>query len=80
MTDNIVSGLNTLPHVAAGAHCIVLAFGVLKGDMRHYAQAVVRSLEGRELLCLGTTVDGSPRHPLYLAGDSPLQRWNGWPT
>jgi hypothetical protein len=25
--------------------------------------------------CLGTTKDGAPRHPLYLKGNTPLQRW-----
>jgi hypothetical protein len=25
--------------------------------------------------CLGTTKDGSPRHPLYVRGSAPLVRW-----
>lgn len=29
----------------------------------------------RELLCLGTTADGHPRHPLYVRGDAPLIPW-----
>jgi len=28
-----------------------------------------------ELLCLGTTKDESPRHPLYLRKDAPLKPW-----
>jgi hypothetical protein len=28
---------------------------------------------GRELGCLGRTVDGSPRHPLYVKGDTPIE-------
>jgi len=27
------------------------------------------------LWCLGTTADGSPRHPLYVRGDAPLIPW-----
>jgi hypothetical protein len=27
-------------------------------------------------LCLGTTQDGSPRHPLYVKGDQPLVDWS----
>lgn len=29
-----------------------------------------------ELWALGVTVDGHPRHPLYLAGESRLRRWH----
>lgn len=31
------------------------------------------------LHCLGTTKDGSPRHPLYLKETTPLQRWEPKP-
>lgn len=27
-------------------------------------------------MCLGTTKDGAPRHPLYVRGDQPLIDWN----
>jgi len=30
---------------------------------------------GGTLLCLGTTKDGAPRHPLYLSKASQLQKW-----
>lgn len=30
---------------------------------------------GREPLCLGTTKDGQPRHPLMLRNDAQLQPW-----
>ena len=29
----------------------------------------------RQIRCLGTTKDGSPRHPLYVKGDQPLIEW-----
>jgi len=26
--------------------------------------------------CLGTTANGSPRHPLYVAADAPIEPWS----
>lgn len=41
-------------------------------------QPDIAELAGREpLYCLGTTKDGSPRHPLYVKADAPLVRF--WP-
>jgi hypothetical protein len=31
---------------------------------------------GARLWCLGTTKDGSPRHPLYVRGDQQLIEWS----
>lgn len=30
---------------------------------------------GVTLHCLGTTKDGHPKHPLYVAGDTPIVPW-----
>jgi hypothetical protein len=53
---------------------IVAAWGA-GGDFQGRATAVAKLLSGRELWCLGTTQDGQPRHPLYVAGNAPLVRW-----
>ena len=34
---------------------------------------LVKDMPG--VLCLGMTADGSPRHPLYLKSDTPLEVW-----
>lgn len=30
---------------------------------------------GLKIFCLGTNLDGSPKHPLYVPGDAPLLPW-----
>lgn len=42
------------------------------GEIRGRGAAVARSLRalGRELVCLGFTAHGHPRHPLYVKGDT----------
>lgn len=56
---------------------IVVAWGAwnAKGPYRHRDQDVLNLLghPEKQLSCLGTTKNGSPRHPLYLACDTPLQ-------
>ena len=44
----------------------------------HYMQtsALKMTLRNAGALCLGTTKDGSPRHPLYVSSKQPLERWN----
>ncbi|AMS03704.1 hypothetical protein SEA_BETTERKATZ_69 [Gordonia phage BetterKatz] len=37
--------------------------------------ADVVDMLGRGLYCLGTTKDGSPRHPLYVRADTDLVEW-----
>ena len=34
---------------------------------------------GVRLMCLGTTADGHPRHPLYVRSDAPLVPWEPQP-
>jgi len=62
--------------LAAAARCekIVAAWGV-SGVHQSRAEAVVKLFAGRALWCLGTTQDGHPRHPLYVAAKQPLVLW-----
>jgi hypothetical protein len=57
---------------------IVAAWGAI-GEYQSRAEAVAQLFPGRELWCLGTTKDGHPRHPLYVAGQQPLVRWKPSP-
>lgn len=58
------------------ADVVIVAWGAHPNTSRRVA-AVVELAEaaGRVLHCLGKTKAGSPRHPLYLAGDTPLEEW-----
>jgi hypothetical protein len=57
------------PIVAAwGAHGFAVSRAVA------FAQAAARLRA--PLLCLGTTKDGAPRHPLYVRADAPLVVWS----
>lgn len=44
---------------------------------RHVAQATYELILGMECVpyCLGTTKKGEPKHPLYLAGDTPFVKY-----
>lgn len=70
--------------LAAYALHLVVAWGStrvrVRGDPSEHDAHVRRAvglLRSRraELLCLGTTKDGSPRHPLYVRGDAPIVPW-----
>lgn len=65
---------------------IVLGWGAMAGAsiaarmrLQMYAGALCLRLrdEHHALWCLGTSADGSPRHPLYLAAAAPLVEWLG---
>ncbi|MCP4804308.1 MAG: DUF1643 domain-containing protein [Proteobacteria bacterium] len=59
---------------ADAAEHVVVAWGV-HGAWRGRDRTVARMLD-RPLLCLGTTRDGHPRHPLYVRADQPLVAWD----
>lgn len=64
--------------VAHAGAPVVAAWGV-HGTLRGRDRAVISMLTGygSQLQCLGTTKDGHPRHPLYLAGKTPLEPYGG---
>ena len=40
-----------------------------------YVRLTLEALRPATLFCLGTTKDGSPKHPLYLPGDTAIVRY-----
>lgn len=55
---------------------IVCAWGSLHPKLRRRTSNVLRALHGRELFCLGTNKDGSPKHPLYLPAVAKPIHWD----
>jgi hypothetical protein len=49
---------------------LICAWGAYGG--RNNRPIVLMQNAGAELMCLGKTKDGHPRHPLYVRGDQPL--------
>lgn len=59
----------------------VLAAWGTHGSFRSRDEAVKLSAKGwgTKLVCLGTTKDGHPKHPLYVPGDAPFLRFGQAP-
>jgi len=55
---------------------IVCAWGGNAKKDRVIKVATILENSGANLMCLGITKDGSPRHPLYLKKDQPLLPWS----
>lgn len=74
--DSHIAGA-ALDVLGAGGSVIV-AWGA-HSFARKRAEVVTASLaEVGPLYCLGTTKDGSPRHPLYVPYAQPLVPWEGY--
>ncbi len=71
-----VENLKWIMASAVEADVVVCAWGV-HGVLRDQDALVISALHalglGSKLRCLGVTQGGHPRHPLYLAGRTPLQ-------
>jgi hypothetical protein len=80
--------LGTLREQARAADRVVVAWGAWGDRWPEAVAAAVAELRGdlpgvpsfvtaRALWCVGTTSSGQPKHPLYVAGDTPLTPWRG---
>lgn len=52
-----------------------LNLGAMSGPARERTRDVARLLRDRPLVCLGTTNDGNPRHPLMVAYATAPAEW-----
>lgn len=56
------------------ADLIVCAWGS-NGKHQNRDEQVLKILDGRPAHCLGLNINGTPKHPLYLPYDTPLQEF-----
>lgn len=66
--------LGVILNAAAEADKVVMCFGRVNRALEDAARQTVAALRdaGIFMWCFGTNKDGSPKHPLYLASDTPL--------
>jgi hypothetical protein len=67
----------TIYEFARRAKLVIAAWGKLPISLIGFADAARRAVEvaEKELLCLGFNKDGSPKHPLYVKGDTPFIKY-----
>jgi hypothetical protein len=81
VVDPVGRGNNDhIANMASASRVTICAWGShsggrLKRLIATRAAAVLGVLRKRDIMCLGTAKDGSPRHPLYLKADTSLVRW-----
>jgi len=76
---NIIGPENDAMFVALAAdrtRPVVAAWGVAGGNLARFRAAEIIQRVPINWKCLGTTQDGSPRHPLFVKADAPLVAWD----
>jgi hypothetical protein len=73
------SNHNCIREMAERASMIVIAHGLLPGDLQRHADAMCRLLlvEGHRLHVLRLTKGGVPSHPLYIPDNTNPAPWPG---
>lgn len=71
-----VGPMNDLTLRMLGWGPVVVAWGAVGGKYAERIARVRTLLADHGLLCLGTTKDGHPRHPVRLGYDTPLVPWS----
>lgn len=76
------ANLPLIRDIAKTADRIICAWGAPHRRLIPYAVDVEQYLrdDGHELWCLGHTKNGGPRHPLYVKGGTPLERFQEVPV
>lgn len=69
--------LSVILGAASKADKVVMCFGKVNRALEGAARETVAALKdaGIPMWCFGTNKDGSPKHPLYLAANTPLVRF-----
>jgi hypothetical protein len=70
-----VSNLPTIAHQLTLVSTVVCVWGRLHPALTPHAEAVKHLIRqnGMAVVCLGTNIDGSPKHPLYLKSTTKFQ-------
>ena len=58
---------------------LVAAWGTMLGGKKRFRTPYLNAAHAcmaQGAVCLGTTKDGQPRHPLYVRGDAALVKWS----
>lgn len=63
--------------IAARSSLVVLAYGTVDKKLRPLETAMLTTIVAckQKFWCLGLTQNGCPKHPLYLANDTPLSEF-----
>lgn len=73
--DALMFNLNYVNHYANLASKVVLAWGAGANFDMEWPDLVIDEIESDQLYCLGETMHGHPKHPLYLNGETELMQW-----